>query len=186
MDEFEYWLTSRIHLILYDIDFDFDSNKRPKFLNVNNESELDELIRLNEQKISRDWIEEHLIKSFSEFTQRFSNNTLNKKLILLLSLTIRNNDYICLIIKTAHNLLSLLDNLNLNKGHNYETFHFHSTVSYYLRISLYKLNREDVIILNVNHVRIFLNSTNFHYPNRFVCVSAQVVWDLIKSNYLKL
>lgn len=180
MDELEYWLSSRIHLILYDLDFELGANKRLRFPNINCEADLDELIRLYEQNSERDWIEEHLIKSFSEFTRRFSSNTLNKKLVLLLSLPLRSNDYICLVIKTAHNLLDVLDDLNLN-GQNYDTFHFHSTVTYYLRILVYKLSTEEIQALSINHVRIFLNSTRTHYPNRFVCVSAQVVWDLIKS-----
>ena len=145
---------------------------------------IDELLSKN----PNEWLEKHLILHYFEFVDRFSKSFLDKKLLLLVALSMSTSyetkrEYNRILINTIKSLLNNItwfmheDNNEIPQCKKM----FHLSFCYFLRICLCKLSRHDVMFLADKMIQVVLEECRL-VTNQFSYESAEVVGDIIKSN----
>lgn len=146
---------------------------------------IDDLLEDNENE----WLEKHLIEHYYEFVDRFSKSLLDKKLLLLVCLTMSDNrsslqEYDKILINTIKYLVNNIEYFIRDSNSEISECKkmFHLSFCYFLRISLCKLSCSDVTQLADRIIECVLEECKL-VTSGFSYESAEVAGDIIKSKF---
>jgi hypothetical protein len=160
-------------LDLNQIEYNFQNE-----LHLNNEAFNDYItILIDKDKNLNNSLEKLVIKHYFDFVQKFSTNCLDKKLLLLVSLTYNDEKKAeCLnqILEIVNYLLNKIEDIiQLVNGCLKRKKNFQMSFCYFIRIVLLKLNRSEIFKLADKIINVLIKENYFSFE------SIQVIGDVI-------